>query len=258
MHGDYRIDNAIFDPLDPAAIRAVVDWEMATLGDPLADLGLHLAYRDPAFAPVLGGSAASTSDHVPGRPPSPSATPRPTGRDLTDLAFYLALGYFKIAVIAEGIHARFLHGRPEDQVRPRRRRGRPAGRGRNSRTTAPISGSRPVSNVLDLFRLDGKVAVVTGASSGLGAGFAQAFAQAGADLVLGRAENRSARRGREAGPGVGPARDHGPRRRQRPRAVRCDRRSCDARIRAIDILINNAGVGTAVPATRNSQNNFAA
>ena len=62
---DYRIDNTILDRDDPAVVLAVVDWEMATLGDPLADLGLHLVYSDPAFAPVLAGSAASTSDRLP-------------------------------------------------------------------------------------------------------------------------------------------------------------------------------------------------
>jgi aminoglycoside phosphotransferase (APT) family kinase protein len=59
VHGDFRIDNAIFDEYDLGTVRALVDWEMATFGDPLADLDLHLVYRDPAFEPVLGGSAAS-------------------------------------------------------------------------------------------------------------------------------------------------------------------------------------------------------
>ena len=67
MHGDFRIDNTILDPDDPAVVRAVVDWEMATLGDPLADLGLHLTYRDPAFDAVLGEAAA---------PPARGSRPR--------------------------------------------------------------------------------------------------------------------------------------------------------------------------------------
>ncbi|WP_228561512.1 phosphotransferase family protein [Catenulispora rubra] len=110
VHGDYRIDNAILDPGDPASIRALVDWEMATLGDPLADLGLHLVYRDPAFDPVLGGSAASTSDRLPDVRDLAEHYARVSGRDLGPLGFYLGLGYFKIAVIAEGIHARHLRG----------------------------------------------------------------------------------------------------------------------------------------------------
>ncbi len=110
VHGDYRIDNVIFESLDPSAIGAVVDWEMATIGDPLADLGLHLAYRDPAFAPVLGESAASTNEHLPSQAATAQYYAVLTGRDLTNIAFYLALGYFKIAIIAQGIHHRFLHG----------------------------------------------------------------------------------------------------------------------------------------------------
>jgi aminoglycoside phosphotransferase (APT) family kinase protein len=110
VHGDFRIDNAILDPADPAIVRAVVDWEMATLGDPLADLGLHLVYADPVFEPVLAGSAASTSSQLPTTADLAQRYADSTGRDLARLPFYLALGYFKIAVIAEGIHARFQQG----------------------------------------------------------------------------------------------------------------------------------------------------
>ncbi|MEV5303161.1 phosphotransferase family protein [Amycolatopsis methanolica] len=110
VHGDYRIDNAILDAGDPASVRAVVDWEMATLGDPLADLGLHLVYSDPVFAPVLDGAAASTSDRLPRVADLAQRYASVSGRDLARLEFYLALGYFKIAVIAEGIHARHRQG----------------------------------------------------------------------------------------------------------------------------------------------------
>ena len=106
VHGDYRIDNLILDRDDPAVIRAVVDWEMATLGDPLADLGLHLAYADPAFALVLGGSAASTSELMPPAAHLAQRYAATSGRELGQLDFYLALGYFKIAVIAAGIEYR--------------------------------------------------------------------------------------------------------------------------------------------------------
>jgi len=110
VHGDYRIDNVILDPDDPATVRAVVDWEMATLGDPLADLGLHLVYADPAFASVLAGTAASTSDRLPSADDLAQRYAETSGRDLSRLGFHIALGYFKIAVIAEGIHARHRQG----------------------------------------------------------------------------------------------------------------------------------------------------
>jgi len=111
VHGDYRLDNTIVDAADPGRIRAIVDWEMATLGDPLADLGLLLVYWDPACEPVLGLRHVPTAN--PGFPAGPELVRRyalRSGRDVARLAFYEALGYLKLAVIAEGIHARFLAG----------------------------------------------------------------------------------------------------------------------------------------------------
>ena len=110
VHGDVRVDNAILDPADLSRTRALVDWEMAALGDPLADLALHLVYRDPRFEPVLGGSAASVSDRFPGPDALAERYARSSGRDLGRLHFYLGLAYLKIAVIAEGIHARHARG----------------------------------------------------------------------------------------------------------------------------------------------------
>lgn len=110
VHGDARIDNAILDRSDVGRVRALVDWEMSTLGDPLSDMGLHLAYRDPAFEPVLGGSAASVSDRMPSADRLAERYATSSGRDMGSFDFHRALGYFKIAVIAEGIHARHVQG----------------------------------------------------------------------------------------------------------------------------------------------------
>jgi aminoglycoside phosphotransferase (APT) family kinase protein len=110
VHGDLRIDNVILDSTDVGVVRALVDWEMATLGDPLADLGLHVVYCDPAFAPVLGGSAASTSERLPGADALIDRYVAATGLGLATFDFCVSLGYFKSAVIAEGIHARHLRG----------------------------------------------------------------------------------------------------------------------------------------------------
>ncbi|MEV6235555.1 phosphotransferase family protein [Lentzea sp. NPDC051838] len=112
VHGDYRWDNTILAPGDPGRIAAIVDWEMAALGDPLTDLGLLLLYWDPVVTPVLGVR------HVPsantGFPPADDLAERyarRSGRDLSGLRFHQALACFKLAVIAEGIHARHLAGR---------------------------------------------------------------------------------------------------------------------------------------------------
>ncbi|WP_275294716.1 glucose 1-dehydrogenase [Amycolatopsis sp. La24] len=111
-------------------------------------------------------------------------------------------------------------------------------------------------SVLDLFRLDGKVAVVTGASSGLGAGFALALADAGADLVLAarrtelldRTRSAVAERGRRALAVATDVRD--------PR--QCDRlvEAALAEFGQVDVLVNNAGIGTAVPALREEPDEF--
>jgi aminoglycoside phosphotransferase (APT) family kinase protein len=111
VHGDFRIDNAILGPMDVTEVRALVDWEMSTLGDPLSDLGLHIAYSDPAFDPVLAGGAAATSTRMPRAEELVGRYAKTSGRDVGDWPFYLALGYFKAAVIAEGIHARFVAGK---------------------------------------------------------------------------------------------------------------------------------------------------
>ncbi|WP_280405361.1 phosphotransferase family protein [Nocardia brasiliensis] len=112
VHGDYRLDNTIVDRTDPGRIAAVVDWEMATLGDPLADLGLLQVYWDNRCEPVLGVRHAPSAN--PGFPSSDEVAERyaaATGFPLDRLPFYRALGYYKLAVIAEGIHQRFLAGK---------------------------------------------------------------------------------------------------------------------------------------------------
>ncbi|MEV6071358.1 phosphotransferase family protein [Nocardia sp. NPDC052001] len=111
VHGDYRLDNTILAD-DLTRIAAVVDWEMATLGDPLADLGLLQVYWDPRSEPVLGVQhAPSANSRFPSADELAERYAWATGYDLDRLPFYRALGYFKLAVIAEGIHQRYLAGK---------------------------------------------------------------------------------------------------------------------------------------------------
>jgi aminoglycoside phosphotransferase (APT) family kinase protein len=114
VHGDYRLDNLVVGPpsaADAHRVRAVLDWEMATLGDPLADLGLLVAYweglgRLPASSVAALGPAAGLPD---GSVLVAEYAAR-SGRDVSALPWYVAFGYFKVAVILEGIHYRFVHG----------------------------------------------------------------------------------------------------------------------------------------------------
>ncbi|GGM83373.1 phosphotransferase family protein [Dactylosporangium sucinum] len=110
VHGDFRLDNLIFTH-DLSAVAALLDWEMATTGDPLADLGLLLVYCDPVSDPVLQhGCPTSGSTAFPTRDELVAAYAAGSNRDLDRLDFYEALGYYKLAVVAEGIHKRYLEG----------------------------------------------------------------------------------------------------------------------------------------------------
>ncbi|MGH2820795.1 MAG: phosphotransferase family protein [Actinomycetota bacterium] len=115
VHGDYRLDNTMLDPDDPGRIVAILDWEMATIGDPLADIGLLCVYwveeGDTQQREALGGIAPTAVKGFPSRAEVAARYGRSSGRDLRHLPFYCAFGYFKLAAVLEGIHARFLQGK---------------------------------------------------------------------------------------------------------------------------------------------------
>lgn len=109
VHGDYRLDNMILDR--DGEVAAVVDWELCTLGDPLADVGLLLVYwvEDgdelvPLFEPATMAPGFISREQVRERYAERS------GRDLGEIDFYVALGYWKLAIILEGVFARYTAG----------------------------------------------------------------------------------------------------------------------------------------------------
>jgi aminoglycoside phosphotransferase (APT) family kinase protein len=115
VHGDYRLDNTILHPTKPGDIIAVLDWEMSTLGDPFADLGALLAYWSEAgddeaitaarmMPPVTAAAGFPTREQVVG------IYAEMTGFDTSDIAWYWAFAYFKLAVICQGIAARAAGG----------------------------------------------------------------------------------------------------------------------------------------------------
>ena len=108
VHGDYRLDNVIVD--DAQQIVAVLDWEMATVGDPLTDLGLLAVYWE-GFSGISDNPIAKGVGPEYEFPSARQLLERYGARselDLSDLGWYIAFGYFKIAVILEGIHYRFI------------------------------------------------------------------------------------------------------------------------------------------------------
>lgn len=107
VHGDYRLDNVLVDDADD--VTAVLDWEMATIGDPITDLALLLVYQRMMGALQGLGDAPLAPGFIT-EEEIIAVYAESSGRDLTDMGFYIALASFKLAVILEGIHFRFAQG----------------------------------------------------------------------------------------------------------------------------------------------------
>lgn len=109
VHGDYRLDNCVM-AVDGSKVNAVLDWELCTLGDPLADVGQLLVYwPEHGERSVLGSSATA----LPGFAKRDELVTRyeeRTGRQVPQLGFYVAFAYWKLACILEGVYARYLGG----------------------------------------------------------------------------------------------------------------------------------------------------
>ncbi len=109
VHGDYRLDNVLIGP--ELQINAVLDWEMSTLGDPLSDVALMLVYAELPLQ-VTGGRPTAPI-RVPGHPAVAELADRyaeRSRRDVSDLHWYVAFAAFKLAVILEGVHYRYVQG----------------------------------------------------------------------------------------------------------------------------------------------------
>lgn len=109
VHGDYRLDNAVIG--SDGSVRAVLDWEICTLGDPLADMGLLMVYwTEPGDEAALFGVAPTTVAGFPSRKRMKEIYESASGRDLSNLDYYIAFGYWKLACIVQGVYARYVGG----------------------------------------------------------------------------------------------------------------------------------------------------
>ncbi len=118
VHNDYKFDNVVLDPLNPLKIVGVLDWEMATIGDPLMDLGDSVAYwverNDPPNVQLIrmlptNIEGALTRDEIVARYAGRSGIPIPC------FDFYFCFGLFRLAVIAQQIYYRYYHGQTKDE-----------------------------------------------------------------------------------------------------------------------------------------------
>jgi len=109
VHGDYRLDNTVFD--DRGGVRAILDWELCTLGDPMADVGLLMVYwNDRSDADSGIGTSATTAPGMATRKDLLERYAKTSGRDVSAIPFYTAFGYWKLACIMQGVYARYLGG----------------------------------------------------------------------------------------------------------------------------------------------------
>jgi aminoglycoside phosphotransferase (APT) family kinase protein len=109
VHGDYRLDNCIVG--DEGEIRAVLDWEICTLGDPLADVGLLQVYwTGPGDEASAWGGGATTAEGFLDRGDLVARYALTSGRDLSQLPFYVSFAYWKLACILQGVYYRYLGG----------------------------------------------------------------------------------------------------------------------------------------------------
>jgi aminoglycoside phosphotransferase (APT) family kinase protein len=110
VHGDYRLDNTVLDR--HGKVRAILDWEICTLGDPMADLGLLLCYWAEAgdATAALLGAAPTTADGFVSREQVLLSYSHHSTLDVSDVAYYQAFGYWKLACIMQGVFARYSAG----------------------------------------------------------------------------------------------------------------------------------------------------
>lgn len=118
IHNDYKYDNLVLDPAEPWRIKAVLDWEMATVGDPLSDVGMALAYWVEAGDSEELKALPLGLTTLPGNLTRQELVTRyaeRSGRDVREITFHYALSLFKVAVIAQQIYSRFKKGLTKDE-----------------------------------------------------------------------------------------------------------------------------------------------
>jgi aminoglycoside phosphotransferase (APT) family kinase protein len=117
VHNDYKLDNMLLDPEDPARITALLDWDMCTLGDPLVDLGYMLVlWPEPGDPPMWRASGMPTwRDGFPTRAEATQRYAIKTGFDVGDVHWYYVFNVFRFAAILQQIYARFERGQTHDE-----------------------------------------------------------------------------------------------------------------------------------------------
>ncbi|HET8707990.1 MAG TPA: phosphotransferase family protein [Pseudomonadales bacterium] len=118
IHNDYKMDNVVVNPDDPTQVIGVLDWEMATLGDPMMDFGIAISYWVQSDDDAFSQATRLQPSNYPGMPTRAELIAyysEKTGWRVDNFDFYFIFGLFRLAVIAQQIYYRFYHGQTKDQ-----------------------------------------------------------------------------------------------------------------------------------------------
>ncbi len=118
-HGDYKLDNVLFDPASPPRLAAVVDWEMAGIGDPLVDLAWALIFHPGPDGTIHLGMSKEPKfalDSLPSRSVLVDRYARQSGRDTTAIGWYDVFARWKLAIALEGSYAKFVRGQSDKPI----------------------------------------------------------------------------------------------------------------------------------------------
>jgi aminoglycoside phosphotransferase (APT) family kinase protein len=114
VHNDFKLNNLVLDEKDPGKTTGVLDWELATIGDPLTDIGSTVAYWGQSDDPDIGINFVSDQPGFYSRREFVEAYATKSGRDVSDISYYVAFGFYKLGVILQQIYYRWKIGELED------------------------------------------------------------------------------------------------------------------------------------------------
>ncbi|MEH7246879.1 phosphotransferase family protein [Neobacillus niacini] len=114
VHNDFKLNNLVLDPHDPNLVNGVLDWELATIGDPMCDIGTVLTYWGEAGDLDIGISVVTNQPGFLSRREMAELYAQLSGRDLSQINYYVAFGYYKLAVILQQLYYRWKKGASND------------------------------------------------------------------------------------------------------------------------------------------------
>ncbi|MEH7249054.1 phosphotransferase family protein [Neobacillus niacini] len=115
VHNDFKLNNIVLDSIDPTIVNGVLDWELATIGDPMSDFGSVLTYWGEISDPNLGISVVTNQPGFLSRREMAEMYAKVSGRDISHIHYYVAFGFYKLAVILQQLYDRWKKGASDDE-----------------------------------------------------------------------------------------------------------------------------------------------